>query len=189
MALGHGTTEGGYMRPVCLGVVTLAMWAACTIAVRADSPSDVNAKQVAGLFMQSCIQFAGDKNGLRNWATQTSLKELPRDAADHFLYGLPGVVFDASNTDGKFVLVSEDGGSCSAIAETANGTSVIADLEQDLNAVKIVFKVTGEKSDAEERTLKHREYLATQGDRQWLLLVSTVQDASGGQAMLTANRN
>jgi hypothetical protein len=175
--------------PACLGVATLAAWAACAMPARADGPPDVNAKQVAGLFMQSCIQFAGDKDGLRNWARQTSLKELPRETADQFLYGLPGVVFDATNKDGKFVLVSEDGGSCSAIAETASGTSVITDLEQDLNAAKIVFKVTGEKNDAEERALKHREYLATQGDRQWLLLVSTVKDANGGQAMLTANRN
>ena len=177
-------------RPACVGVMTLAAWAACAIPVRADDAPDVNAKQVAGLFMQSCIQFAGDRDGLRNWAKQTKLTELPGEAADHFLYGLPGVVFDASNKDGKFVLVSEDGGSCSAIAETAKGTSVIADLEQDLNAAKIAFKVTGEKNDAEEKALKHREYLATQGDRQWLLLVSTVQDANGGgQAMLTANRN
>ncbi len=174
-------------RPACLGVMTLAAWMACAIPVRADDPPDINANQVAGLFMQSCIQFAGDKDGLRDWAKQTSLKELPREAADHFLYGLPGVVFDASNKDGKFVLVSEDGGSCSAIAETAKGTSVIEDLEQDLNAAKIVFKVTGEKNDAEEKALQHREYLATQGDRQWLLLVSTVKDANGGQAMLTAN--
>lgn len=189
MTLGHATTEGRHIwRPVRLGVVALAAWAACAVPVRAaDTPAEVNARQVAGLFMQSCIQFAGDKVGLRNWAKQTSLKELPRDAADRFLYGLPGVVFDASNTDGKFVLVSEDGGSCSAIAETASSTSVIADLEQDLNAAKIAFKMTSEKNDTEERALKHREYLATQGDRQWLLLVSTVQDANGGQAMLTAN--
>jgi hypothetical protein len=176
-------------RPACLGVVTLAVWTASAIPACADSPSDVNARQVAGLFMQSCIQFAGDTDGLRSWAKQTSLKQLPRDAADRFLYGLPGVVFDASNKDGKFVLVSEDGGSCSAIAEIANGTGVIANLEQDLNAAKIAFKMTGEKNDSEERALKHREYLATQGDRQWLLLVSTVKDANGGQVMLTANRN
>jgi hypothetical protein len=36
--------------------------------------------------------------------------------------------------------------------------------------------------------LAHREYLASQGQQQWLLLVSTVKDPAGGQAMLTANR-
>ena len=155
---------------------------------RSDDVMNAAAKQVAGLFMQSCVQFAGDKEGLRSWARKTGLNQLPADVQEHFLYGLPGVVFDASNKDGKFVLVSEEGGSCSAIAEMANGPGVIADLEQDMNNAKITFKVTSEKSDAEENALKHREYQASQGEREWLLLVSTVKDAVGGQAMLTANR-
>lgn len=174
---------GGLYAMALLGVMTLPA------VVRADDTSDAsNAKQVAGLFMQSCIQFAGDKEGVRNWAKQTGLQELPASVEGQFLYGLPGMVFDASNKDGKFVLVSEDGGSCSAIAQAANGTRVIADLEQDLNAARIAFKVTSEKSDAEEKNLRHREYMATQGDRGWLLLVSIVKDPSIGQAMLTANR-
>ena len=97
-------------------------------------------------------------------------------------------MFDASNKVGKFVLVSEDGGSCSVVAEMASGPGVITDLEQDLNDAKITFKVTAEKADAEEKALKHREYQASQGERGWLLLVSTVKDPEGGQAMLTANR-
>jgi len=154
-----------------------------------EEPPNLAAKQVAGLFVQSCIQFAGDKNGLRGWAKKTGLKELPDSVQDRFLYGLQGVVFDASNKDGKFVLVSEEGGSCSVVAEMANGPSVIADLEQDLNTAKITFKVTAEKPDAEEKALNHREYQASQGDRGWLLLVSTVKNPAGGQVMLTANRN
>ncbi|HTI81871.1 MAG TPA: hypothetical protein VL614_15585 [Acetobacteraceae bacterium] len=175
-------------RPRILGVMTFATWAAVAVPASADNAPDINAKQVAGLFMQSCVQFAGDKVALRDWARKTGLNELPKQVADGFLYGLPGVVFDASNKDGKFVLVSEDGGSCSAVAETATGTSVVTNLEQDLNEAKITFKVTADKNDPEERTLKHREYVATQGSREWLLLVSTVKDAGGGQAMLTANR-
>ena len=168
---------------VLAGSLTVAMPA------HADDPPVVNAKQVAGLFMHSCMQFAGDKEGLRGWAKKTGLPELPADVAESFLYGLPGVVFDASNKDGKFVLVSEDDGSCSAIAEIASGPSVITNLEQDMNEAKITFKVTSEKNDTEEKSLEHREYLATQGDRGWLLLVSTVKASDGGQVMLTANRN
>ena len=80
---------------------------------------------------------------------------------------------------GKFVLVSEDGGSCSVVAEMASGPVVITDLEQDLNDARISFKVTAEKADAEEKALKHREYQASQGQRGWLLLVSTVKDPDG----------
>ncbi len=176
------------LSPGFLRSVVVAAIAALACPAKADEPPVVNAKQVAGLFVQSCLTFAGDKNGLRDWAKKTGLKELPPSVQDRFLYGLPGIVYDASNKDGKFVLLSEDGGSCSVVAETASGTGVIADLEQDLNEAKITFKVTAEKSDAEEKSLAHREYLASQGQQQWLLLVSTVKDPAGGQAMLTANR-
>ena len=108
-------------RPGSLCVLAAACLMAVAASARAEDPPAVNAKQVAGLFMQSCIRFAGDKDGLRDWAKKTGLKELPPEAQDQFLYGLPGVVFDASNQDGKFVLVSEDGGSCSTIAETVLG--------------------------------------------------------------------
>lgn len=175
------------MRASCLQLMAVVGLVVAAAPVLADDPPDANAKQVAGLFMQSCVQFSGDKEGLRGWAKKTGLKELPADAQDKFLYGLPGVVFDASNKDGKFVLVSEDGGSCSAIAEAANGATVITDLEQDMNEAKISFKVTADKNDSEEKVLKHREYVASRGQQEWLLLVSTVKDAVRGQVMLTAN--
>jgi hypothetical protein len=156
---------------------------------RADNPSDIAAEQVTGLFMQSCVQFAGDKDGLRQWARKVALPELPTAIRDRFLYGLPGVVFDASNKDGKFVLVSEDGGSCSAIAQLASGTRTVSDLEKDMNDARISFNLTAEKRDSEERLLRHREYTASRGTRSWLLSVSTVEGEVGGQVMLTANRN
>ena len=175
-------------RAGCLRAVAMVMLMCCAASARAEDPNSISAKQVAGLFMQSCVQFAGDKNGLRDWARKTGLKELPSNVQDQFLYGLPGVVFDASNKEGKFVLVSEDGGSCSAIAEKASGPGVISNLEQDMSAAKITFTMTSDKSDSVESNLQHREYQASQGDRQWLLLVSTVKNPETGQAMLTANR-
>jgi hypothetical protein len=177
------------MQPGRIGIVALAGIVALISSARADDPQNQAAKQAAGLFMQSCIRFAGDKEGLRDWARKTGLNAVPANVQDRFLYGLPGIVFDASNKVGKFVLVSEDGGSCSVVAARAKGAGVISDLEQDLNDAKINFKVTAEKADAEEKALKHREYQASQGERKWLLLVSTVKDSDGGQAMLTANSN
>ena len=171
-----------------LHVMLIAGLAALLSPARADPVPVTNAKQVAGLFMQSCLQYAGNRDGLRDWAAKTGLKTLPTAAQDQFLYGLPGVVFDASNQDGKFVLVSEDGGSCSVLAELANGPAVISDLEQDLKDAQIVFKVTGDRPDAEEKILNHREYQASQGQREWLLLISVVKDPAGGEAMLTANQ-
>jgi hypothetical protein len=177
------------MRPAFLRMAVVLGTLAAAAPLRADDPPIANAKQVAGLFMQSCLEYAGDKDALRDWARKTGLQELPGDVREHFLYGLPGTVFDASNKDGKFVLVSEDGGSCSVLAEIASGPAVISDLEQNLKEAQITFNVTGEKADAEEKALRHREYVASQGRREWLLLVSIVKDPAGGQAMLTANRN
>jgi hypothetical protein len=177
------------MRLGYASIVAVCATIASTTCAHADDPPNVAAKQVAGLFVQSCVQFAGDRDALREWAKKTGLQALPPSVQDRFLYGLPGVVFDASNKDGKFVLISEDGGSCSVVAEMANGPGVISDLEKNLNDAKISFKVTAEKVDSEEKSLNHREYQASQGDRGWLLLVSTVKDPVGGQAMLTANRN
>jgi len=154
---------------------------------RADDPGAANAKQLAGLFMQSCLRFAGDQDGLRAWAKQMGLPELPAKPRQRFLAGLPGTVFDASNTAGKFVLLSQDGGACSALAESASGPAVLSNLEQDMHDAQISFKITSERTDTEEKSLRHREYTASANRRAWQLLVSIVQDPPGGQAMLTAN--
>ena len=156
---------------------------------RAGNLLDDAAEQVTGLFMQSCVQFAGDKDALRQWARKIALTELPAAIRDRFLYGLPGVVFDASNKDGKFVLVSEDGGSCATIAQRASGITALHDLEKDMSDAGIRFSMTVEKRDSEERLLQHREYIASKGARSWLLSISTVAGEAGGQVMLTANRN
>ena len=168
--------------------LTFVIAATLALPSRADEPAVANAKQAAGLFMQSCLQFAGDKDSLRAWAKNTKLRELSPTGQDIFLHGLPGIVFDASNKDGKFVLVSEDGGSCSVLAETASGSAVVSDLENDLSEAQISYKITADHDDSAEKALRHREYTATKGDRGWLLLVSTVKDQAGGEAMLTANR-
>jgi hypothetical protein len=155
-------------------------------AVAEDGAASV-AGQLAGLFVQSCLEFAGNSNALRDWAKQTGLQELPGQAQDAFLYGLPGVVFDATNKTGKLVLISEDGGSCSVVAERASGAAVIDTLEQELRRAKISFNLSHDGDDPKERVLHHREYTATMGKRSWLLLVSTVKDSAAGEAMLTAN--
>jgi hypothetical protein len=150
-----------------------------------DGPSV--AGQLAGLFVQSCLQFAGNSNGLRDWAKKTGLQELPGSAQQAFLYGLPGVVFDATNKMGKLVLISEDGGSCSVVAERASSAAVINTLEQDLRQAQIAFSLSRDGDDPKERVLHHREYAASTPKRSWLLLVSTVADGAAGEAMLTAN--
>lgn len=150
------------------------------------SPAD-NAIQLAGLFTQSCVQFVGNSTGLRDWAHRTGLADVPEPARAEFLHGAPGVVFDASNTTGKFVLISDDGGGCSAIAEMANGIALFGALEADMRQTGIGFRLSRDVTDPEEKQLQHREYTAWQASRRWRIITGTVRDQQGGQAMLTAN--
>jgi hypothetical protein len=150
------------------------------------SPAD-NATQLAGLFMQSCMAFVGNRTGLRDWARRTGLADLPEPARVAFLHGAPGMVFDASTPGGKFVLISDDSGGCSAVAETANGAALFGILEADMRQAGIGFKVRREAADAEEKQLQHREYGVWQGTQTWRIVAGTVRDQQGGQAMLTAN--
>jgi hypothetical protein len=150
------------------------------------SPAD-NAAQLAGLFMQGCVRFAGDSVGLRGWAHQNNLADVPEPARAAFLNGAVGTVFDASNPNGKFVLISEDAGGCSAMAEIANGPALLTALEDDLRRAGIGFTPGQDVPDPQEKQLQHREYKATLGTRTWRIVAGTVRDRQGGRAMLTAN--
>ncbi len=169
-----------------LAILSAPAFAADPPAVAID-PGKIGATQVVGLFLKACVNFSGDKAGLREWAARSGLVQLPASASDAFLYGLPGIVFDATAQRAKLVLISEDGGSCSAVAEIADGAAVIDELERALKASQIALNMTRDAGDAKEAALRHREYTASAGKRQWQMLVSTVQAPGGGSAMLTVN--
>jgi hypothetical protein len=145
------------------------------------------ASQLVGLFMQSCVRFALDPNGVREWATHAGLKPLPPEGQQAFLYGLPGQVFDASTKDGKLVMISENSGACSALAESASGATVVTVLEQVMQMAHIDLAMTHEDDDKTEKVLHHREYTAARDGRQWEMLVSTVKGAAPGEVMLTTS--
>lgn len=160
--------------------------AVAATACLAAGPGQDNAAELTGLFMQSCVGFLGNRQGLRDWAAHTGLQELPPQGEQAFLYGEPGKVFDATNAIGKFVVLSADSGSCSAVAEIADGAAVMSDLEQALHEVGIAFQVTNETDDSVEKSLHHREYVASKDKLRWQILVGTVRDKPG-TAILTAN--
>jgi hypothetical protein len=154
------------------------------LCLGAGSAQD-NAAELTGLFMQSCIRFAGNPPDLRTWAVGLGLHELPPQGEQAFLNGQPGKVFDATNEVGKRVVVSGDSGACSAVGETADGEAVVADLEQALRDNGIAFRLTQERDDSAEKALHQRSYLASKDTLQWQILVGTVLDKPG-TAMLTA---
>jgi hypothetical protein len=60
-------------------------------------------------------------------------------------------------------------------------------LEQVLQMSHISFTMTREDDDTKEKDLHHREYTASQGARQWEMLVSTVKGTAPGEVMLTTS--
>jgi hypothetical protein len=140
---------------------------------------------LAGLFMQSCLNFAGDPAGLRAWAASKGLPPVPEQARKAFLHGAPGQVFDASDNEGKFVVASSDDGICSAVTNKVAQSALITALETDLRQSGIAFRLVIERDDKNIPDIHDREYLATKGGRSWRILMATVKDPSGGQAMIT----
>jgi len=170
--------------PVCA-----CAFAALASGARAVDPPDANAAaQIVGLFLESCVRFAGDTAALRDWATHAGgMRPLPPAGQQAFLYGLAGEVFDASTRAGKLVLISESAGACSTLAQSASGPEVINTLEQAMRQSHIDFTMTHEDDDKAEKALHHREYTASQGTRHWEMLVSTVKSADPGEVMLTTS--
>lgn len=154
----------------------------------ADPAAADAAAQLVGLFMQSCVRFAGDPDGLRAWAPKAGMQPLPPQGQQAFLYGLPGVVFDASTKSDKLVVISENEGACSAMTQSASGPLVVKTLEQVMQQAHIDYTMTHEDDDQQEKTLHHREYTAALGNRHWDMLISTVKGAAPGEVMLTTNR-
>ena len=184
------TKHGRPAKPALLGLLAglLILAALENPAHAADTAqAEDNAKQAVGLFLRSCVEFSGDRDGLRDWVKKSGFPEIRDRGAEIFLYGLPGAVYDATANGTKLVLVTEDNGSCSAFAPLADGPTVLRELERILRESRVKLDITADKSDPKESKLRHREYTAAGAKHEWQMLVSTVNDPAGGEAMLTAN--
>ena len=143
-------------------------------------------EELAGLFMQGCLPFAGKPAALRAWAAQMGLQPVPEQARTAFLHGAPGQAFDASADGIKLVLASSDDGICSAVTDHATQADVTAALEGALQQAGLKFRLVIERDDAKIGTIHDREYLAADDKVGWRVLAATVKDPAGGEAMLTA---
>jgi hypothetical protein len=144
------------------------------------------AEDLSALFLQTCLPYAGRPAALRQWAARAKLPEVPDPARTAFLDGASGQVFDASNTVGKFVLLSSDDGICAVVTDRAGDVATTEALERALGEAGIRFRLAIERDDKQNPKLHHREYLASNSRRAWRILVATVHGDAPGQAMLTA---
>jgi hypothetical protein len=150
-------------------------------AARAGAP-----EELAGLFIQGCVEFAGDAPALRAWAQRTGLPPVPERARIAFLRGVPGQVFDGSAAEVRLALVSSDDGVCSAVTNHATQQPVTDALEAGFRQAGLTFRLTGEHDDAVFSTIHDRAYEVSKGQRAWRVLSATVKGEKGGEAMLTA---
>ncbi len=156
------------------------------LALLAAAPAHADeAAQAVGLFMQSCVRFAGDTAGLRRWASETGLKPLPPGGQAAFLQHQRGIAFDATNAEGKFVVVSGEAGSCSTVAERADAARLTSDLGQALQQAGMGVTGGAEADDPIDRKLHHREYRVRKAERMWNVVLSTGSADSGAHPMLT----
>lgn len=144
------------------------------------------AEELSGIFLQTCLPYAGRPSALRHWAARAKLPEVPDPARATFLNGTPGKVFDASNAAGKFALLSSDDGICAVVTDRAGDLETARVLERTFADSGVTFRLVIERDDKLNPKLHHREYLATRRERAWRILAATVRDSFPGQAMLTA---
>ncbi len=165
-------------------MISCAVWLAVLIPATAFAGP---AEELSGLFLQTCLPYAGRPQALRQWAIREKLPVVPDPARAAFLNGAPGQVFDASNNAGKFVLLSSDDGICAVVTDHAGDLETAQALERALSGAGIRFRLVIERDDKLNPKLHHREYLATgSGQGGWRILAATVHGDAPGQAMLTA---
>jgi hypothetical protein len=149
------------------------------------TPAPNGAQQVVGLFMQSCVHFAGDAQGLRNWLAQQQVPQMQQQISAMFLTGRPGVAYDASVPGERLAVVSANDRSCSAYADMADPAATVATLEAALRQSGISARLQGAPPDQQDPTLQHREYAATIAGHRFLILTTTTTAPNKVQAALT----
>jgi Type II secretion system (T2SS), protein E, N-terminal domain len=144
------------------------------------------AEELSGLFLQTCLPYAGHRAELRLWAAQLKLPEVPDPAGKAFLAGAPGKVFDASISAGKFALLSPDDGTCAVVTDRAADRETARGLERAMGEAGVKFRLVVDEDDKIDPKLHHREYMAGKGGRTWRIIAATVGDDTPSRAMLTA---
>ena len=143
-------------------IATTGMMALAAPA-RSDDAPNAAASQVAGLFTQSCIQFAGDAAACGPGPIDRPARRCRRGTADIPPRPARHRVRRLQQGRENSCWSPMTAAPARSLPQIASGPVAIADLERDMNDARIAYKMTGEKSDPEERSLQHREYLASQG--------------------------
>ena len=127
------------------------------------------ADQVVGLFMATCLRYPGDVPGLRGWVTGQGAPAMPRQAADAFLAGRAGQVYDVSYQSTRLALISLEDGGCEAVAEFADPQLVVSYVADALRQAATPVTLKGDFADRQHPGVSQRVWEATLAGRQWVL--------------------
>ena len=109
---------------IALGGLGLAVAVQAPVHGQSSSSS---ARQAAGLFMQACVRFSGNEDGLRSFLFDHHVPRMKPEAAGYFLRGgHPGQAYDATNSFGRLAVVSRDDGTCTVYSDTADCDQAVA---------------------------------------------------------------
>jgi hypothetical protein len=102
-------------------------------------------RQVVGLFASTCIQFAGNTAGLRDFLKERHLPELNAQAHATFVGDHAGIGFDASNKITHLAVVSEDNGVCSVFASQGTPAQIEPLIESVIRSRGLQISQSGER--------------------------------------------
>lgn len=157
-------------------------------AARADDP----AREVVGLFVQSCLKYVEDPQDLRAWIDGVpQLRKLPSNQAKDFLDGRRGDVWSASNDAGLFALAVFNDDTCTVMAQFANAAEVSQVFSEYLRRKGLPIDKVGDQTKF-TRGIDQREetYRSKEGSILYEVVVLTSKSPRAEvQAVLTTRPN
>lgn len=146
----------------CLMLCLMLCWS----APPARAQADFDPAQVVGLFLQSCVKFAGDPQNLGLWIADHRLRQLPQDQAYIFLGMAPGHAYGASTRSGEHVLDAFADGACAVIAKADDPAVVLKLLVDTLAKFHVTVDPAGVTSKPGDLGVTHR-FTASLNARRW----------------------
>lgn len=150
------------------------------------------AREAVGLFVQSCLKYVEDPNGLLDWIAATpALRHFSPEEARDFLGGQPGDVWNADNDAGLFALVVYADDTCSVIAQQASADQVSLVFSEYVRRKNLPLNKIGDRKEF-VRGIDTREetYRTHSGDLPYEVVVITSKSLRAeAQAILTTRPN
>jgi hypothetical protein len=179
-------------------MITTARWLSTTVLllglclaalpVRAAD----QAREVVGLFVQSCLRYVEDPADLQAWIRETpQLRQFPGREAEAFLEGKRGDVWSAENDAGLFALVVFADNTCSVMAQQASADQVSLVFEDYVRRKGLPLNKVGDKREYVRGIDERVETWRTSGsDFPYEVVVMTSKSPrSDAQAVLTTLPN